>query len=178
MTRVRGTAVAPGTFVYATLLPANVYYPDVADEVIDEAFAGTDGTWELNLLPTVSVTSVRYRIRIWQIGTFWVNVPEPPVDNTPVDLDDILIAPPTQPAPPPTPGPFVMRSELAQPGGVATLGSDGLLKLGQRPAGGGGPGGDPQEWFSGDGPPPLAIPGAIVGDIYIDRLTGDLYQLT
>ena len=33
------------------------------------------------------------------------------------------------------------------------------------------------DWFTGTGPPPDALIGAGVGDMYIDILTGTLYQL-
>ena len=33
------------------------------------------------------------------------------------------------------------------------------------------------DWFTGDGPPPAVIVGAGRGDMYVDRLNGDLYQL-
>lgn len=183
MTRVQGTAIDPGTgqplpkrLVYASLLPPESITP-TAPDLVDEILTDANGKWELNLSPTVGTNSY-YRIRIWQLGTFWVDVPQPPNGNLPVFLDQIVVPPPPPTAPAPLPGPYLMRSELEQPNGIATLGSDALLKLHQRPPGSGGPGGEPQEWFSGDGPPPSAIPGASVGDIYIDRLTGNLYQLT
>lgn len=31
--------------------------------------------------------------------------------------------------------------------------------------------------FSGNGPPPDAIPGAVYGDSYLDLLSGDVYRL-
>jgi hypothetical protein len=33
------------------------------------------------------------------------------------------------------------------------------------------------DWFTGEGPPPAVIVGAARGDMYIDTLTGKLYQL-
>ena len=182
MTRVSGVAIDPesgeplaGRLVYATLMTQQAL-PEYGQEIIDEDTTATDGTWELDLRPTTQRPDVHYRIRVWLVATFWANVPDPPPGNTPVDINTILIPTPDPPVPPQPPGPYVMRSELERPGGVATLGSDGILKLGQRPAGGG-TGGEPAEWFSGVGPP-VVVPGASVGDIYIDRLTGNLYQLT
>ena len=32
-------------------------------------------------------------------------------------------------------------------------------------------------WFVGSGPPPASIPGSIVGDLYLDTLSGDVYLL-
>ncbi len=43
------------------------------------------------------------------------------------------------------------------------------------PAGGAGPRGT--GWFVGSGPPPTNIPGSIVGDMYLDQATGDVYLL-
>jgi hypothetical protein len=50
------------------------------------------------------------------------------------------------------------------------------------PQGPAGPTGPPGEaplttWFSGDGPPPEAIPGASVGDLYYDATNHVFYQL-
>jgi hypothetical protein len=43
---------------------------------------------------------------------------------------------------------------------------------------GGGTSEDPfVDWFTGEGPPPMTIVGAARGDMYIDTLTGQLYQL-
>jgi hypothetical protein len=183
MTRVIGTAIDPGSglpvagrLVYASLMPQTAQIPaPEGNPWVDEAITDVNGDWELNLQPTVDDADVAWRIRVWMLGTFWVDVPVAPGGNTPVELDDILLEPPDPPVPAPVPGPYVMRTELEQPGGVATLGSDGVLKLGQRFAAG--PGGGATEWFAGDGPPPSVIPGAGVGDMYVDRLTGDLYQL-
>lgn len=33
------------------------------------------------------------------------------------------------------------------------------------------------DWFSGEGAPPTSIVGAGRGDMYVDTLTGELYQL-
>lgn len=33
------------------------------------------------------------------------------------------------------------------------------------------------DWFTGEGPPPAVIEGAGAGDMYVDTLTGQLYQL-
>lgn len=182
MTRVYGFALNPnngtalaGRTVYASLIPDDVLPPPTGP-VTDETVTATDGRWELNLQPTTSVQNVHYRIRVWQLATFWVNVPEPPVGDTAISIDTILIPPPAPPDPPPqAPGAYVMRSELEQPGGVATLGTDGWLKTAQRPPGVGSP--DVAEWFSGDGPPGV-VPGASLGDLYVDQLTGDLYYLS
>ncbi|MGH8879612.1 MAG: hypothetical protein ACRD0P_20060, partial [Stackebrandtia sp.] len=83
--------------------------------------------------------------------------------------------PPTDP-PPQAPGAYVKRTELAQPGGVATLDTAGILALSQRPSGGG-PSGETVDWFFGDGPPTVVV-GAGLNDLYVDRLTGNLYKLT
>lgn len=180
MTRVVGVAVDPETgdpvskrLVYATLMPrsATGYFPPDSDDYDEETVTATDGTWELNLRPTVDTVTF-YRIRVWLNATFIVDVPN---SATPVDVYDVAIPPPDPGDPPVNPGPYVMRSELSIPNGVATLGPDGILKLAQRPPTEGTP--EPAEWFSGDGPPPAVIPGAALGDIYVDRLTGDLYQL-
>lgn len=32
-------------------------------------------------------------------------------------------------------------------------------------------------WFEGEGPPPLAIPGAVPGDMYHDQIAHRFYQL-
>lgn len=32
-------------------------------------------------------------------------------------------------------------------------------------------------WYVGSGPPPTNIPGSIVGDVYLDQVTGDVYSL-
>ena len=43
---------------------------------------------------------------------------------------------------------------------------------------GGGGSGDPfVQWFAGDGPPPVTIIGSKRGDMYLNRLTGELFQL-
>ena len=48
----------------------------------------------------------------------------------------------------------------------------------QGPPGPSGPPGEAQvDWFSGEGPPPSVIQGAGPGDMYIDTLNGQLYQL-
>jgi hypothetical protein len=44
--------------------------------------------------------------------------------------------------------------------------------------GGGGSGTPGQPRFTGQGPPPVYIPGAVLGDLYLNTLTGDLYKLT
>ncbi|MFJ2722419.1 hypothetical protein [Streptomyces sp. NPDC087437] len=66
------------------------------------------------------------------------------------------------------------------PGGVATLGPDGLVPSWQLPEGageGGGPGTGGTEWHFGDGAPTAEAPAAPKpGDVYEDRLTGDLYS--
>ncbi len=46
------------------------------------------------------------------------------------------------------------------------------------PAGNAGPAGTRGTgWFVGSGPPPTNIPGSIVGDLYLDQATGDVYLL-
>lgn len=178
MTRVYGFATNPspivGVLVYASLIPDDVLPPPITPNV-EQTITATDGRWELDLQPTTGTAAVHWRIRVWQLGTFWVDVPEPPIDNAPIFVDTITISPPQPPDPPPAPGAYVMRAELARPGGVATLGSDGLLKTAQRPPGVGSA--EVAEWFAGDGPPGV-VPGASAGDLYVDRLTGDLYYLS
>lgn len=161
-----------GRLVYADVVPEDALPP----ATIGEAATDADGRWELDLHQTDNIANVYYRIRIWQYGTFWVDVPAPPGDNSPVSVDTIGIPMPAPPDPPSTvPGSFVLRSELAKPGGVATLDSAGILTLSQRPSGGGT--GETVDWFFGDGPPSV-VPGAGLNDLYVDRLTGDLYKLT
>lgn len=175
MTRVYGFATNPsplvGVLVYASLVPDDVLPPPPAPEV-DQDITAADGRWELDLRPTTQAANVYWRIRVWQFGTFWVDVPD---SADLILVDNILVAQPDPPNPPPqAPGAFVMRTELAKPGGVATLDTAGILAPGQRPSGSGGDGTD---WFFGDGPPTV-VPGAGVNDVYVDRLTGDLYKLT
>jgi hypothetical protein len=182
MTRVVGVALDPETgdpiskrLVYATLMPHSAigFFPPDDDDYDEETITADDGSWALNLRPTVG-TTMFYRLRVWLNATYIVDVPDVVGD---VDVLTIAIPPPDPGEPPVNPGPYLMRSELEIPNGIATLGPDGILKLGQRPPPGGGGDGEPAEWFGGDGPPPPVIPGARFGDIYIDRLSGDVYQL-
>lgn len=182
MTRVVGVALDPETgdpiskrLVYATLMPHSAigYFPPDDDVYDEETVTAEDGSWELNLRPTVDTVTF-YRLRVWLNATYIVDVPDEP-DGT-VDVLSIAIDPPDPGPPPVNPGPYLKRSELEVPNGIATLGPDGILKLAQRPPSEGGTG-EPAEWFSGDGPPPAVIPGAALGDIYVDRLSGDIYQL-
>lgn len=178
MTRVYGFATNPdpivGVLVYASLIPEDVLPPPDIENV-DEVNTDATGRWELDLQPTTAAENVFWRIRVWQYGTFWVDVPD---TADLVLVDDIIIepAPPVDP-PPQAPSVYVMRTELAKPGGVATLDSSGILATAQRPSGSGGPGGETVDWFFGDGPPGV-VPGAALNDLYVDRLTGDLYKLS
>lgn len=142
MTRVVGVAVDPETgdpvskrLVYATLLPPSAigFFPPDDDEYDEETITGDDGSWELNLRPTVG-TAAYYRLRVWLNATYIVDVPD--VDEI-VNVLDIAIPPPDPGEPPVDPGPYLMRSELAIPNGIATLGPDGILTASQRPEGGG-----------------------------------------
>lgn len=40
------------------------------------------------------------------------------------------------------------------------------------------PGNRGAAWWNGSGPPPSYIPGALVGDYYLDVDTGDVYEMT
>lgn len=92
------------------------------------------GVWQMDLPPQSGFKDVASCWRIEHAyGVHLVVVP----DAGPVYVDDIEVSgdglDPVQTIPPL----YVARSELAVPGGVATLGSDGLLLAAQRPAGGG-----------------------------------------
>ncbi|HEV2931015.1 MAG TPA: hypothetical protein VGW74_20220 [Propionibacteriaceae bacterium] len=64
-------------------------------------------------------------------------------------------------------------SVIGQPGGVAGLDAAGKILAQFLPASAGGMVG----WWEGDGPPPVAIPGAAPGDMYYDRIGNHFYQL-
>ena len=65
------------------------------------------------------------------------------------------------------PGAVVGSGALATPGGPqGTTGSIGPT----------GPRGN--TWFSGAGPPPNPIPGAVPGDYYLDTVAGDIYLVS
>jgi hypothetical protein len=69
--------------------------------------------------------------------------------------------------------PVVPWRSVGQPGGVAPLSPAGKVGEAYLPAASGGS----VTWWEGDGPPPLVIPGAAVGDMYYDRLGRTLSQL-
>lgn len=179
MTRVYGVARDPVTnaplpnrVVYAMLRPAIADLPAPTEPVVSSVVTDSSGHWELRLRQTVG-TGAHYTIRVWLSDTYDVDVP---LSSTPVLVDDIVVDLSEVPDVPPTwqLPPYVKLTEEGVPNGVATLGPDGILLAAQRPTVGNL---DPQEWYAGDGPPPSVIQGAGVGDMYIDRLTGDLYQL-
>ncbi|MCP9825689.1 hypothetical protein [Synechococcus sp. EJ6-Ellesmere] len=66
-------------------------------------------------------------------------------------------------------------------GGAGATGPAGPQGI-QGPIGASGPAGAAGNrgtgWFVGSGPPPASIPGQIDGDLYLDQLTGDVYNLT
>jgi len=101
----------------------------------------------------------------------------------PFELGDgvvVHVAPPVIPTvrvTPPGPASVATVPVAGAPGeGVATLGprvdelEDRVDELEAAPP-------VAEQWFSGEGPPPAVIPGAALGDMWINTLTGDLYRL-
>lgn len=145
---------------------------------IDRFVTGVDGRWELNLPPTAG-SGITMKIREWLNRTFYIDVPNPPGDNAPINVSELIVDPDGS-LPPDPESLFVTRAELGEPDGVAQLGGDGKLKFEQRPPGGGGGEGDADpvvDWFHGFGPPTGTIIGSGLGDMYVDMNTGLLYQL-
>lgn len=148
MPRVTGRALDPetgnpiaGRMVAATLEPAGFdasVLPMVNPPGKETVLTATDGTWELNLRQTFGFAAY-YRIRVWLNGTAYCDVPagEGPfaladitIERPPIDDEQI---PPTWEVPP-----YVRRSEMGQPHGVATLNELGVLSVGERPPSTGG----------------------------------------
>lgn len=146
MPRVTGRALDPetgnpiaGRLVAATLEPVGFdasILPMVNPPGRETVTTAADGTWELNLRQTDGFAAY-YRIRIWLHGTAYCDVP---AGVGPFELADIAIerppiddeqVPPTWEVPP-----YVRRSEMGQPHGVATLNEMGVLAVGERPPGG------------------------------------------
>ncbi|MGH8575355.1 MAG: hypothetical protein ACREXJ_00215 [Gammaproteobacteria bacterium] len=137
------SAVAvPNTTVTARLMPATAVGDrnDDGAVVVGTATAITDaaGAFSISLIPNSA-----YR----QAGTYyWVQVTGGPsyaivvpVSAVPVDLWGLRVDPTTlEPAPPPAPTLYLLRSERAAVNGVASLGADGLVPVTQLPASGGG----------------------------------------
>lgn len=143
----------------------------------DRFVTGLDGRWELTL-PSTAGSDTLFRIREWRNRLFFIQVPDTD-DDTPMNVEQLIVDPTTG-DPPPDQGAtmYLTRVEAGAPGGVATLGTDGLLTESQRAGGGTGPSGPPVvDWFAGNGPPNGTIPGAGLGDMYQDLDDGQLYQL-
>lgn len=127
-----GNGVA-GVYVYAQLQGSPWlagHHGQVATEV--SGYTNHLGRWILDLTPAAALedTGSWWLVRIFQRGSLGVDVPPPPTGDALVDIAGHLRAV----GPPPAHADdYVLASRLGVPDGVATLGSDGILTLAQRP---------------------------------------------
>lgn len=137
MTIVKSTLLTPPATVVTARLQASSAWTKNHQEQVSPITTTSDdtGAWQLDLPPQSTYKDV---LSCWRIehkyATHLVVVP----DAGPVFVDDIEVAGPALDPAVDLPTFYVARSELAAPGGVATLGPDGILLAAQRPAGGGG----------------------------------------
>jgi hypothetical protein len=140
MTRMTSTVTddsgpVPGVYVYAEL-QGSAWLAGHTGEVETEIRAWTDptGRWVLDLTPNelLEQPDSWWLVRIFQRGSVGLNVPLPPFGDGLVDISTPGVLRDVGP-PPNQLDEYVRVDQLGVPDGVATLGTDGILTLAQRP---------------------------------------------
>lgn len=186
MTRITNQVVDPGTGapvpgvrVVAELV-APAAWLNNQSEVSGRVEADTDanGVYFLNLIPQsdYELPGTYYKIREWEIATWYVSVPSADLINSTVAVRDILVNPSPDAVPWSPISTFDTLRDVnpvdRSVGDILAVGQDGKLGYFPPSAAVSAP-----NWWSGDGPPPDVIVGASPHDLYYDRLTGDVYIL-